>query len=133
MSETITLEKPNKIYGLKTTTQNMIMIAAGLCIVAAIVVSSAALSGAIILLVISFLNKRLEAVRIYDDYTEIKLAPAAPRLMLKNSSITNVIAEPKHLTLYFTENGKEKSKKIHLSLFSDENKNELTEYYKALV
>ena len=131
MNKTIEIEEPKKIY--KLAPQPALMVIGIILTAAGLLIATTALSMGILLIVLSLLNNRLEVVRIYEKYSEIKLAPAAPRRLIKNSSIKEAIVEKNRFILTYDENGKEKKIKIALKLLPINDRDELPTYYKSLI
>jgi len=131
MSEVAEVEQPKKTYGLKP--QNYFILIGILLIIVGLTISPTPIAPGILLIVVTLLNNRLEVVRIYEKYSEIKLGAAAPRRLIKNSSIRDVTVEKNTFILTIDENDKEKKIKIALKSLLTEDGNELVEYYKSLI
>ncbi|TXR54449.1 hypothetical protein [Reinekea thalattae] len=136
MTEDLIKEQPKKVYGLPKALPVCQIIVGIIVIITNEVLYQ--LDAPFFLFVgigttiIGVLNYRLQVVRVYDQYSEIKLAPLASPWLVKNNNIVSVTAEPKRLTIVVNEKGKEVTRKLALSAFKKEQRSELVEHYTSI-
>ncbi len=81
-------------------------------------------------IIISSNSKNKDAVVIYKDYAEVKLAPLAARRFIKNCDITSIdTSKPKYFIVFYKENEKDKKLKVPKSMFNDDDYTYLSEYF----
>ncbi len=81
-------------------------------------------------IIISTSAKEKDAIKIFDDYSEVKLAPLAVRRYIKTKDIIKVdTSNAKYFTVFFKFDDKEKKQKFPRSMFNEDDYNYLSEYF----
>ncbi|MGS2760958.1 hypothetical protein [Sinomicrobium sp. M5D2P9] len=131
--------KPIKSYKIKTSAANLGIYGGG--ILALISLVSFMLTAQIMFLpplvisigfmVIGFLNKSLESIKIYENHMQIKLAPAAPFHLIKYENIFRIEDKSKRIKkIYFNRDGKERKIVFPLNQYNKEDMDEFFEFLK---
>lgn len=131
--------KPIKSYKIKTSAANLGIYGGG--ILALISLVSFMLTAQIMFLpplvisigfmVIGFLNKSLESIKIYENHMQIKLAPAAPLHLIKYENIFRIEDKSKRIKkIYFNRDGKEKKIVFPLNQYNKEDMDEFFGFLK---
>lgn len=77
------------------------------------------------LLIMGFINKDRETIKLYEDHLEMKFAPASPLHLVRYEDLIRLEDKGKNLKrLYFNSQGKEKKILIPLSQYTKEDMDE---------
>lgn len=128
------INQPNKIYGLADKHKTMPVVIGAILTICGFTFLFQLLPIGIMFILVSLIRNRIEIVRLYDDYSEVKLAPVGARWLIKNRAITDVSIERNVILLRLNETGKQEvTKKIPMRMFSEKDSKELIEHYKSLI
>ncbi len=84
----------------------------------------------VFLVVISLINKNRDTIKLYEDYMELKFAPAAPLHLIRYKDLIRIEDKNKNMKrLYFLS--EEKEKKLWIPL-NQHNKDDMEEFIKFL-
>ena len=95
-----------------------LMTTSGLVFLSPLVVSAS-------LLIMGFINKDRETIKLYEDHLEMKFAPASPLHLIRYEDLIRLEDKGKNLKrLYFNSQGKEKKILLPLSQYTKEDMDE---------
>lgn len=81
-----------------------------------------------------FVNGKMEVVRVYSKYTEVKSAPIRGRVPILNREIEKIkVIKERIILLTVREDGVPKEYKVPINYFSEKNKKEIISYYEKQV
>lgn len=88
--------------------------------------------GGLSFILMSVANNSIDHVRFYQDCMEIKLLALRSRDTIFNKDISNVQVESNVVTLSVKDGEKQKTKKIPLGYFTEEDKKEIVAYCEGI-
>ncbi|QRV22976.1 hypothetical protein [Marinomonas foliarum] len=130
MSKQLEIETPEKVYHLAN--QAGILVIGFVFIVLGVFITPFSAAMGVLMIALYIFKNKLEAIRIFKNHSEIKLAPASSRWLIKDTDIRKTYFEKNILTLEIREEGQIIIRKIPIKAFSEGDRNSILKHYKDI-
>ena len=130
MSEQLNIETPEKIYRLSN--QAALLVIGVVFIVLGVFITPFSAGMGVLMIILYFLKDKLEAIRIFKNHSEIKLAPASSRWLIKDTDIKKVSYEKNILILEIREEKQKIIRKIPIKAFSEDDRKYIVQHYQDI-
>jgi len=132
VSEYDATAEPFETFGVADKHKNILLYMGIAALVIGLLIVPHLIGMGIFMIAIFFFHSKLEAVRFYKDYSEVKLAIARPRWFIKNKDINSVEIIKDFLHLEVAAKEKTITRKIPLKIFAEDDRKKIISHYKKL-
>ncbi|MEP7728263.1 hypothetical protein [Marinomonas primoryensis] len=130
MSKQLEIDTPEKVYHLGN--QVGILVVGFVFIVLGVFITPFSAGMGVLMIALYIFKNKLEAIRIFKNHSEIKLAPASSRWLIKDTDIKKASFEKNILTLDIREKGQRIIRKIPINAFSEDERKLIIKHYQDI-